>query len=158
MPLSPLGLVFSLHTFMLKYYILALFLAAVAGKDQSLTDKWGFCQPHSLQRTCYTHSHSHKLNLLIFPGFTYVLRNTDFKHEPQRGPVRKIIFNSPFTIYHRQGVDVLCFFFWFCFVFGMTRPQLLSQEHLEAVALKMHLGKWKAPWAQRFEIHLIVKE
>lgn len=50
-PLSPLGLVFNLHTFMLKYYNLSLFLAAVAGKDQSLLDKWGFYQPHSLQRT-----------------------------------------------------------------------------------------------------------
>lgn len=114
MPPSPLGLVFNLHTFMLKYYILSLFLAAVAGQDQSLMDKWGFYQPHSLQRTCCTHSHSHKSNLLTFPGFTYVLQNTDFKHEPQRGPVIEIIFNSPFTIYHRQGADFFFFLVLLC--------------------------------------------
>ena len=50
MSLSPLYLVFGLHTFMLKYYILALFLANVAWKDERLMNKWGFYKPYSLQR------------------------------------------------------------------------------------------------------------
>lgn len=84
MPLIPLGLVFSPHTFMLKYCILALFLAAIAWKGPRLMNKWGSCKSHGLQRICCTHSYSHKSNLLTFSGSSYVLQNTDLKHEPKR--------------------------------------------------------------------------
>lgn len=55
----------------LKYYILALFLVAVAWKNQSLMNKWGFYKLYSLQRIWCTHGNSHKSNfLLTFPGST----------------------------------------------------------------------------------------